>query len=123
MKHYRVYSDPSGETHFEDLGEVPFTLADYAPPAPPLGVSPFAPAAQYGFICLPRGWYGDWHPVPNRQIHVYVSGELEVQVSDGSVERIDPGTVILLEDTTGKGHITTVIGDEDVMIAVVRLPD
>src|SRR5512142_1448987 len=108
MKHYRVSSDPSGETHFADLGEVPFTLADYAPPAPPLGVSPFAPAVQYGFICLPRGWCGDWHPVPSRQIHVYLSGELEVQVSDGSTERIGPGTVVLLEDTTGKGHVTTV---------------
>src|SRR5512144_2975238 len=97
MKHYRVYSDPSGETHLEDLGEVPFTLADYAPPAPPFGVSPFAPAAQYGFIRLQRGWYGDWHPVPSRQIQIYLSGELEGQVSDGSVVRVGPGTVILLE--------------------------
>ncbi len=123
MKHHRVYTHPSGETHFEDLGEVPFTLADYAPPAPPLGVSAFAPAAQYGFICLPRGWYGDWHPVPSRQIHIYLSGQFDAQVSDGTVKRIGPGTAILLEDTTGKGHTTRVIGDEEVMIAVVRLPD
>jgi quercetin dioxygenase-like cupin family protein len=123
MKQIRVYSDPSGETHIEDLGDVLFTLADYAPPAPRFGVSPFAPAVQYGFIRLPPGWYGDWHPVPSRQVHIYLSGELEGQASDGSVVRVGPGSVILMEDTSGKGHVSRVIGDEDVVIAVVRLPD
>lgn len=88
-----------------------------------VGISPFAPAAQYGFMCLPPGWYGAWHPVPGRQIHIYLSGQLEGQVSDGSVKRIGPGAVVLMEDTAGKGHTTRVIGDEEVMIAVVRLPD
>ena len=123
MKYGRIYTDPSGETHFEDLGDVPFTLANYAPPAPPFDVSPFAPAVQYGFLRLPPGWYGDWHPVPFRQVQIYVSGEIEGQVSDGEVRRFGPGTVALVEDTTGKGHISRVVGKEDMVIAVVRLPD
>jgi hypothetical protein len=122
MKYIRVYTDPSGETHFEDL-ELAFSLVDYAPPAPPLGSSPFSPAVQYGFIRLAAGWYGDWHPVARRQLHIYVAGEIEAQVSDGEVRQAGPGTVGLVEDTTGKGHISRVVGTEDVVIAVVLLPD
>ena len=123
MKYVRVYADPSGETHFQELGEVPFTLANYAPPAPPFDVSPFAPAAQYGFLRLPPGWNGDWHPVPFRQVQIWVSGEVEAQVSDGVVRRFCPGTVALVEDTTGKGHVSRVVGEEACVIAVVRLAD
>jgi hypothetical protein len=119
----RVYTDPSGETHFEDLGDVPFTLASYAPPAPPFDVSPFAPSASYGFLRLPPGWCGDWHPVPFRQAQIWVRGEIEAQVSDGEVRRFGPGAVVLVEDTTGKGHVSRVVGEKEVLIAVVRLPD
>jgi hypothetical protein len=50
MKYGRVYTDPFGETHFEDLGDVPFTLANYAPPAPPFDVSPFAQRCSMAFF-------------------------------------------------------------------------
>jgi hypothetical protein len=123
MKHVRIYTGPSGETHFEDLGEVPFTPASYAPPAPPLDVAPFAPAVQYGFLRLPAGWCGDWHPAPFRQVQILVSGEVEAQVSDGEVRRFGPGVVVLLEDASGKGHVSRAVGREAVVIAVVRLPD
>jgi hypothetical protein len=118
----RVYTDASGETHFEDL-ELPFTLFDYAPPAPPFDVSPFALATHYGFLRIPAGWYGDWHPVPGRQIQIILTGEIEAQVSDGAARRVGPGTVVLVEDTTGKGHVSRVVGAEEVVIAVVRLPE
>lgn len=121
MKYLHVYTDPSGETHFEDL-ETTFSPVDYAPPAPPFDVSPFAPAAAYGFLRLPPGWYGDWHPVARPQVHFYLAGEIEAEVSDGEVRRAVPGMVVLVEDTTGKGHISRVIGTEAALIAVVQLP-
>jgi len=42
-------------------------------------------------------------------------------MSDGTVRRSGPGAVALLEDTTGQGHITRVIGDEAVEALVVPL--
>jgi hypothetical protein len=122
MKYMRVYTDPSGETHFEDL-DTAFTLVNYAPPAPPLYASSFNPALQYGFIRIPAGWQGDWHPVARRQMHFYLTGEIEAQVSDGEVRRAEPGTVVLVEDTTGKGHTSRVTSTDDVAIAVVLLPE
>jgi hypothetical protein len=61
--------------------------------------------------------------VPSRQLHIYLSGEIEGQVSDGETRRFGPGTVALVEDTTGKGHISKVVGDKEVLIAVVVLSE
>jgi hypothetical protein len=122
MKYLRVHSDSSGETHFEDL-DTTFALVNYAPPAPPLYASPFNAALQYGFIRIPPGWQGDWHPVARRQMHFYLTGEIEAQVSDGEVRCAGPGSVVLVEDTTGKGHKSRVISPGEVTIAVVLLPE
>ena len=84
MRYVRLYADAAGESHFEDV-EAPLAAADFAPPAPPLQVSPFSPAERYGFVVLPPGWAGDWHPTPRRQVLFYLAGEVEGEVSDGEV--------------------------------------
>ncbi|MCA1646650.1 MAG: cupin domain-containing protein [Chloroflexi bacterium] len=122
MKYVRVYAEATGESHFEDL-EMALTPVDFAPPAPPINVSAFAPAAAYGFLSSPPGWDGGWHPTPARQILFYLSGEIEAEASDGEVRRFGPGSVTLVEDTSGKGHTSRVVGDTDVLLAVVQLPD
>jgi hypothetical protein len=122
MKYVRVYSDLDGESHFEDV-EVDLTLADFAPPAPPLYVSTLTPASRFGFLSAPPGWYGDWHPAPRRQIILYLSGELEAEVSSGEVRRFGPGSVTLAEDTTGKGHRSRVVSTSDVLGMVIHLDD
>ena len=116
----RIYADKEGESHIEDL-EVAFVPTDFAPPAPPLNLSPFWPAARLGFLNAPAGWCGDWHPTPCRQYVIYLAGVIEGEVSDGTVRRFGPGSVTLLEDTTGKGHRSRVIGDEDAVTVIVQL--
>lgn len=122
MEYVRVYADENGESHFEDV-EVELTPVDFAPPAPPMNLSAFTPATQFAFVSASVGWYGDWHPTPRRQIFFSLSGEIEVEVSDGEVRRFGPGSVTLLEDTWGKGHTTRVVGTADVLLAVVQLED
>jgi hypothetical protein len=39
------------------------------------------------------------------------------------VRRLGAGDILLMEDTTGKGHATRIIGDEDALAAVVQLAD
>ena len=63
-------------------------------------------------ISSPSGWFGDWHPSPNRQCIFIISGELEVEVSDGEIRKFVPGNIILVEDTTGKGHISRVVSEK-----------
>ena len=52
-----------------------------------------------------------------------LSGEAEVEASDGEVRHIGPGTVMLAEDLSGKGHITRGIGTEDRISLFIPLPE
>lgn len=119
FKYARIYTDEEGVSHF-GFTEVTFTLGEYAPPAPPISVSKAMKVESVVFISSPPGWHGDWHPVPRRQIMFCLAGELEVQVSDGMVRTFGPGSVVLVEDTEGKGHISRVVGTERVFM--VALP-
>jgi hypothetical protein len=107
----RIYTDAAGVSHF-GVAEITFKLTDYAPPAPPISVSQGMNVEGVLFISSPPGWHGDWHPVPRRQIMILLLGELEVRVSDGTVRTFGPGSVVLVEDTVGKGHISRVVGTE-----------
>jgi hypothetical protein len=122
MKYVRVYADADGESHFEDVA-VELTPVTYAPPAPMMELSTVVPATGFAFVRMPVGWDGDWHPTPRRQLIVYLAGEIEGETSDGEVRRFGPGSATLAEDTTGKGHRSRVVGDADVLLAVVQLPD
>ena len=122
MIYANIYADASGESHFKDVN-VELSQADFAPPAPPLYLSSFSPALQYFFCRFPAGWRGDWHPTPHRQFFFIISGEIAGKVSDGEVRQFPAGCVVMAEDTTGKGHVTWVIGESDTLAAVVQLPE
>lgn len=119
----RLYADDQGESHFDDV-EVELTAANFAPPAPPLYLSPSMAATQFGFLGAPTGWDGSaWHPTPTRQIFITVAGTYQVTASDGTVRDFPVGTVLLLEDTTGKGHSTRNVGEGECFIALAQLPN
>lgn len=122
LPYVRVYSDAGGESHFEDA-ELPFLLVDFAPPAPPVSVSEAMAADTLTVISSPAGWHGDWHPAPRRQLMFVLVGELEVRVSDGAVRRFTAGDMLLVEDTSGTGHVSTVVGDVRCYMANVPLSD
>jgi hypothetical protein len=122
MEYVRIFSDPDGETHFATVS-VTMQWADFAPPAPPVQLADFTPAARFTFLALPAGWHGDWHPAPRRQLFVMLGGCWEVTVRDGEVRRFMPGAAVLVEDRTGTGHITRIVGDEEARAVVVQLPD
>jgi hypothetical protein len=121
MRYTRVYADPMGESHYEDVA-VTLVPIGFAPPAPPLHLSTFQPATQYAFCRFPAGWVSTWHPTPQRQWFCILSGELEGQVSDGELRRFGAGSLVLLDDTTGKGHTARVVGPTNIMSVVVQLP-
>ena len=122
MKYARLYSDEHGESHFEDL-EIKYHTVDFAPPAPPLDVFILGSTEQCSILRAKPGWQGEWHSAPFRQLHFYLSGEIEAEVSDGEVRRISAGSIALVEDTSGKGHRSRVVGSSEVIIAVVKLND
>lgn len=51
----------------------------------------------------------DWHPAPRRQYIVLLDGEIEMEVGDGEKRRFRGGEVLLMEDTSGRGHRTRTV--------------
>ena len=118
----RIWADQDGESHFEEV-DVAFEESDFVPPAPPVLLSVREPATDYVLERVPPGWHGDWHPAPGRVLAVYLTGRGEIEASDGESRPIEPGTILLAEDTTGKGHMTRVTGSEEMVVVIVTLPD
>ena len=119
MRYTRIYADTDGNSHFEDVA-IEIEPIDFAPPAPPVHLSEPTEVKRSMFICLPEGWFGGWHPAPARQFYFCLSGELEVEISDGTLRRFPAGSAVLLEDVSGKGHKTRVISSTDAYAAVVQ---
>ena len=123
MKLLRLFVDDSGESHFEDV-EIQFEeVSDYFENTPPVWFSSFEPASEYGFERVRPGWVGSWHPAPQRVLAIYLSGDLEIEASDGEVRTIGPGTPLLAEDTTGKGHRNRVTSSAGLEMVFITLPD
>jgi hypothetical protein len=122
MKLTRLYADATGASHFDEV-VVGLAPAPFAPPAPPVELSPPLPATRCLFAGFPEGWYGDWHPVPRRQLICFLTGIVEAQASDGEVRVFRPGDYVLTEDTTGRGHVSRNAGSGDALMAVIQLAD
>ncbi len=118
----RIWADEDGESHLEDM-DPEFTESDFVPPAPPVFLTNPEPAVAYMLERVPPGWHGDWHPAPGRVLAVYLTGQGVIEASDGATRAIHPGTILLAEDTTGKGHITRVTGTDEVLVVIIALPD
>ena len=54
----------------------------------------------------------DWHPDPEPQYVITLSGTLEFNTRDGETFVVRPGDVLLAEDNTGTGHRWRLIDDQ-----------
>ena len=117
----RLFTDDQGETHFE---EIQSTLArvDFAYGMPPVFVSEEIAAQASSFFGAPTGWESDWHPSSGRHLFAVLTGTWEVTASNGETRTFSKGDVLLVEDTTGKGHTSRVIGVEESLALLIVLP-
>ena len=120
MQIVRLFTDAGGESRFEDA-EIELIASDYVSLAPPLYLSDSRAATQFAFMKAPAGWASDWHPSSGRNLFFVLSGEWEVTASDGETRRFVVGNVLLVEDTSGKGHSSRVVSETDSLAAMVQL--
>ena len=106
----RIYTGPDGLSHSEQV-EMKLT---------PNGTSAMK-ATGVEFSSRPAAPAGDWHTGPRRQFVITLSGRAELEVAGGKKVPIGPGNINLIEDTTGKGHITHNIDDR--IVVTVPLAD
>ncbi|MDU8929320.1 hypothetical protein RXV86_18155 [Alisedimentitalea sp. MJ-SS2] len=120
MAYLRMYADESGESRLETM-PMSYEPLVYAPPAPALGMSDVSPAAGLVFVQFENGWDSELHPSPRKQMFMMLSGVFQGGLSDGTTYDLYPGDVVLMEDTTGKGHSARVLGDAPVEAVMVHL--
>ena len=100
MKIIRLYADDNGESHFQDV-EV-----EFEPPTRSGRVSARLPATGIIFREVPGDYDLDWHPAPRRQYIINLDAGVQLTASDGETRRVKAGEVVLVEDTSGKGHLS-----------------
>lgn len=120
MDYLYLSEDAEGVSFFETRS-FQQSLQSFAPPAPKLLISRPEPAEQLVFLTLPPGWGGPQHPSPREQIAVCLSGRLLVEAGNGEIREVGPGGVWWMADTGGSGHTSTVVGDEEVRLAIAQL--
>jgi hypothetical protein len=119
----RLYTTPDGVSHFskDTLSLAPIPGAQGMEGT--LAVSRIGDVKGVVFARLKAGATEDWHVAPRRQFMVCVHGIVEITASDGEKRRLTPGQFMLLEDTSGKGHVTHAVGTEDHVALAVPVPD
>ena len=116
----RMYADASGESHFDDV-TVHFESLNYTDAAPPLNLSDITAASHVRFMEAPAGWSSDWHTSSARMLFIVLSGEWEVTVSDGESRRFAIGSAILVENTSGIGHLSRITSVDGSLAAMIQL--
>ena len=118
MEVWRVYSLPDGGSTMEKIN---LPMADEGS-----GFgwdSPYL-KGQGSFIKRSKpGRPEKWHSPKRRQMGFTISGMGELETTDGKKLIVKPGVATVMEDMTGKGHITRVVGNEDRVVVFVSLDD
>jgi quercetin dioxygenase-like cupin family protein len=118
MRYARLYADDAGETHFDQVA-LELNEADYRAPAPLMYVSHAYQANAIQFVKAPSGWTAERIHPPKPQFLLGLEGKLEIRTSDGEKRTVGPGDLVLMEDTSGKGHSSRVKGAQDWIAAIV----
>ena len=103
MRIHNLYTDASGQSHFRNI-EV-----EWAEETRAGKLSKRLPATGIIFRQVPPTYDLDWHPAPRRQYIINLDAGVQITASDGESRVIDAGEVILVEDTTGKGHLSKAV--------------
>ncbi len=114
MKIVRLYTGTDNESHFEDIDvEMNQQGVDQ--------VSALQPSHGIIFRSAPASHRSSYHTAPRRQYVITLSGQVEIETGDGTVRRFGAGDVMLAEDTSGRGHITRVVGDQPRLYVFIPL--
>lgn len=112
---YHAITGTDGKTHVEQK-EYKMTLgADGSEHSERINVTGFS------FLRRPPTHNMDFHPAPQRQFVITLSGKGEVELEDGTKMPVDSDHILLAEDMTGKGHIMRGVGTEPRLSLILPL--
>src|ERR1700689_2451975 len=108
-----LWADANGVSHFRNeklsfeaatpQNPTAGTTSRVNPDPEALVALPLRGAMGATFLYLKRAAVEDWHRAPRRMYLIAVQGMSEVTASDGQVRRFGLGSILLMDDLTGKG--------------------
>ncbi len=107
VKVTRIYTGPDGKTRVEEF-DLPLKPRDKGS-----DVAAAIPLTTLQVRRTTPDYFLDFHPASRRQMVVTLAGESEIELEDGRKIRLGPGSILLAEDTTGKGHISRAVPGKD----------
>ena len=115
IKVTRLYTGADGKTKVEEF-EIPLK-----PGKPNEEVSEMVDVTQVQFRRASAAFNDDWHNASRRQYVINLAGQSEIEIDGGRKIHMGPGSILLAEDTTGKGHITRASGTADRLSLTIGL--
>ena len=113
----RVFTGPDGQSHFEDIA---VELHDLGAAG---RISTTWPSSGVQFRDVAGDYFLDFHVAPRRQLVVNLTGSVELEIGSGERRTLEPGSILLAEDTTGQGHISRNVGGEPRTCLFVHLDE
>jgi uncharacterized cupin superfamily protein len=104
MRIHNLYCDANGESHWRDVN------VEWVEERNSSKLSTRLPATGIIFRETSGDYDLSWHPAPRRQYIINLDGGVQITASDGEARTIGAGEVVLVEDTTGKGHLSKSVG-------------
>ena len=103
MRIHNLYCDANGESHWRDVDVEWVEERNFSK------LSARLPATGIIFREVQPDYDLDWHPAPRRQYIINLDAGVQITASDGEARIIKAGEVILVEDTSGKGHLSKAV--------------
>ena len=103
---HNLYCDANGESHWRDI------QIDWVEENDAGKLSARQPAHGIIFRQTQAEHDRPWHPAPRRQYIINLDAGVQLTASDGEARVIGAGEVILVEDTTGKGHLSKSVNNQ-----------
>lgn len=107
----RLFSGSDGQTHAEEVN-----ISQLATAQPDI-LKP----ASVRFATRGPGTSDDWHTAPQRQYLITLKGHAEIEIGGGQIVHATTGSVLLIEDMTGKGHRAKVTNESEWHVMFVPL--
>jgi hypothetical protein len=96
-----LYTGPDGQAYVKDIQVA----------AKPNGVVDLLPTSAVEIHRTRPGFSIGWHVETRRQYVITLSGHGEIDIANGKKIMLGPGSILLVENSTGKGHKTRTVGN------------
>ena len=112
MNYVHLYTGADGLSYFKDV-EVPLQSRSSG-----TELSELFPASAMVMRRNTAEYQLDYHVAPRKQFIINLTGTVEIVASGGETRQFGPGSIMLADDTTGKGHISRALTPERLSLFV-----